>query len=277
MTEIGLGSVIHAFRIPMGGHLLSLNQGLLHTLAIREAKDRKRAVAASNAMSLLVAAMKSLSPVGSKFFPMLAIAVQGGLYSTGIALFGANGIGVAAGMVFLSIWGFLQPLLFAALFFGGAFFEAVEKSWVEIARNFGFPIEIGIWLLVGAAGVKAVAAVGVGIVGLRADAGFEAGYLAWIEKWKKRVPVPGRRSPRGESALVGSFRDLLNPWFLGSFAFSFGFLVWSSKHAVGGGETKWIFFLRTVVASWGIFYLARRLRPALDAWAVRRMKSYSDA
>jgi hypothetical protein len=259
VAEIGLGSAIHALRIPLGGHLLSLNQGLLLTLALKGIPGRRLAVAAANAIAFVASAMKSLSPAGQKLTPMLAIAVQGALYSAGIAVFGVNALGIALGMALLSVWGFVQPLLFAAILFGGTFFQAIEESWRGLATLLGVPFDFGISVLLVVVLAKAIFSAAFALFAWRSDGGFEAAYFSRLEKLRDRFRRMGSaRSevPRGHA--VGALFDLLNPWFLVSFTLTMAFIVYA-----GNEERRWIYFGRTLLVAYVLFYLVRALPPVL--------------
>lgn len=66
IVEIGLGSVVHGFKIPFGGHVLSLNQGMFLSRAMAFALSRREGFRLANEISLIASFMKSLSPeVGS--------------------------------------------------------------------------------------------------------------------------------------------------------------------------------------------------------------------
>src|SRR5690606_26328753 len=104
--EIGLGSILHGLRLPLAGHLLSLNQGFILTRATLEIEDSKSPALISATSAIL----KSLSPAGKKLTPMLALSVQGQLFNLGPLLLGNNPVGRSLGMILLCIWGFIQPL-----------------------------------------------------------------------------------------------------------------------------------------------------------------------
>lgn len=122
LVEVGLGSLLHALRVPLSGHILSLNQGAFLTRATTQASSAKPALVISN----IVAILKSLSPAGKKLTPMLAISAQGTLYYLGVALFGVNFLGQVLGMVLLSLWGFVQPLLIYYILFGRQIIDVAE-------------------------------------------------------------------------------------------------------------------------------------------------------
>ena len=109
LVEVGLGSFLHAFHIPFSGHALSLNQGLILTQACQKTESRKEAVTATNGIAIITAILKSLSPMGKRLTPMLAISMQGFLFSLGILILGNNILGMILGISLLSLWGFAQP------------------------------------------------------------------------------------------------------------------------------------------------------------------------
>ncbi len=144
LTEIGVGSLVHAFRIPLGGHLLSLNQGLVLVQASRTIPpndagqvSRGRVARSASNIALVSAMLKSLSPAGKRLTPMLAISVQGLLFALGVVIAGAGQLGLSLGMLFSSVWAFAQPLLLAWLFVGAHFWDALEAVWKKIAEPLG--------------------------------------------------------------------------------------------------------------------------------------------
>jgi hypothetical protein len=156
-TEVALGSLVHGFKIPLGGHLLSLNQGLILTWCVRRLRARVASVQAINSISLTSGALKALSPMGNRLGPMLAISMQGLLYSCGVLLLGANFAGALAGMFLLALWGVLQPVLVAWLLFGRSVFDGLLKLWGDIASLLGMSEEI-LWpVLAGFVGLKVLA------------------------------------------------------------------------------------------------------------------------
>jgi hypothetical protein len=131
LSEVGLGSVMHALHIPFTGTLLSLNQIFLLTRSLSQVSSNSRTFSPFS-ISASAALIKCLAPIGKKLTPMLAICMQGILYNLGILCFGNTLLGRLTGGVLSSIWGFLQPLLLYWLLFGPSFFQAVENlAWVE--------------------------------------------------------------------------------------------------------------------------------------------------
>jgi hypothetical protein len=260
LIEVALGSVLHAFYVPFSGNFLSLNQGYLLCRASVEARE-KRLGRVGYGISNVSAVLKSLSPAGKRLGPMLSLSAQGLLFTSGEWLLGANLAGWMLGMVLLSLWTFLQPLLTYYLFFGSELFRAVgylvDKtlpyhglSWTRIAE-----------LLAAVVLVKAAAAV----------------FLAWLA-WRSRgrselqdrllrlATEQGARPVSGAArggALLGALRDLTRPLFLASLGVTAFFLYFSERD---GAATCWI-LLRPVAIGFLFFYFSRTL--TLDRWLSR--------
>lgn len=122
LMEIGLGSLLHVFHIPFGGHFMSLNQGYLLCRLSIQTQVRWMPYHVSN----VAAVLKSLSPAGQKLGPMLSLSMQGLLFSMGTGLFGINLVGLILGMVLLSFWAFIQPLVTYYFFFGDKLIDAAD-------------------------------------------------------------------------------------------------------------------------------------------------------
>lgn len=261
VSEIGLGSVVHSLKIPLGGHALSLNQGLLLVLATKSCAARLEAARVAIGVSLIASALKSLSPSGKKVMPMLAISMQGLLFSAGVASLGLNFLGVTVGLLLLSFWGFAQPLLMAYLIFGETLFQAIEKLWTETAGKIGMSSDWGIGILLGVVAVKFTLSVILAYIAWRPGQAFEERYFARMEMlWERaRTVIPKRKvgvSASGHpwvTALRGAAVDLLNPLFLVSFVLSVGFLVLTNVSE----SDAWIFVLRTLLGGYLFFFLIR--------------------
>jgi hypothetical protein len=130
LTEIGLGGFLHNFKIPFTGHFLSLNQIFILSRATMQSKNRS----AGAEISGVVAVLKTLSPIGKKLTPMLAISMQGVLFSLGTLVFGVNVIGLIVGAILSSFWAFIQPLLLLYIFYGAEAVNIFEFYWREIKK-----------------------------------------------------------------------------------------------------------------------------------------------
>jgi hypothetical protein len=235
-TEVALGSLVHGFKIPLGGHLLSLNQGLILTWCVRRLRARVASVQAINSISLTSGALKALSPMGNRLGPMLAISMQGLLYSCGVLLLGANFAGALAGMFLLALWGVLQPVLVAWLLFGRSVFDGLLKLWGDIASLLGMSEEI-LWpVLAGFVGLKVLAGWLAAGVAWRLGPQGEQAYIEKLDGWvsRSRVTPVGRgtgldgQSP--PSVWRGVLGDLLSPWFLAGVVLSLSFFAGTGEH-----------------------------------------------
>lgn len=128
-AEVGVGSFMHAFHLPFTGYILSLNQVLLLTKATEDAGAcQQKGLTAS--ISSIAAILKSLSPMGKRLTPMIAIAMQGLLFNLGILIGGKGALGKGLGACLLAIWGFLQPVFIYYIIFGQLIFDALFK-WLD--------------------------------------------------------------------------------------------------------------------------------------------------
>lgn len=250
-AEVGLGSLLHAAQIPLAGHWLSLNQGLILSLATKSVAGRAEAIRATCLISTTAALFKALSPAGKRLTPMLAISVQGVGYAIGVAVGGSNLIGSALGMTLLSLWGFLQPILVAYLLFGKSWFAGLQKFWLEVAAFLQIPAQLEWWVLGAVVLVKVLA--GLFIVGVAWNQkGFESEYERTVRVWQKKFGA--RPLPTASSPLRGVLRDLLSWPFLVAMAFSLFFFVYSGEKSALG---VWTWLLRPVVAGIVFFWLLR--------------------
>lgn len=246
-VEVGVGGFLHALHIPFTGHILSLNQGFILTRAVIELHDRR----AAGIVSTSVAMLKSLSPVGKKLTPMLAIAIQGQLFGVGTWIAGNNFVGHCLGMALLCCWGILQPLAFFGLTFGSDILQAVAfaleelKPWVNLDIHhlgililclFIFKLLAG-WLFVVLAHHLA------------------SERLELYEKWAQtHIPTP-RPSP-GANPFIAAARDLATPFFILSLILTGAFAWFAHSNHAG---LVWI-LLRPLAVGYLIF-LVLRLTP----------------
>lgn len=137
-TEIGLGSILHGLHVPLAGTILSLNQGIFLTRATFYERRNPNAKSIPLEISSITAVLKSFSPIGKKLTPMLAISVQGALFSLGLYLFGVNLLGILVGSALLASWGILQPLAIAGVMFWSLNSNDQQKiivSWEKLVSD----------------------------------------------------------------------------------------------------------------------------------------------
>ena len=273
VTEIGLGSLVHGWHIPLGGHILALNQVVILTLAVRpqafpgQSSDQKRASWVASSIAFVSALLKVLSPTGARLMPALAIAIQGILFSSGMLIFGWNVFGVVVGSIALSVWGFLQPLIFAYLFFGEPFFAGIVRLWVVLCQQMDWRVELGSWIIFVFLFIKTAAAAGLAIFAWRASPDEEEKYWVRIKKWSflskqsalKTKPIAARAT-RGEAmkrAVHLTVHDLTRPIFILSLIFSLGAVVLVNR----SNPTSALLYLLKTVGVAALIFLSIHLFP----------------
>lgn len=246
-VEVGLGSIVHSMSLPFAGHLLSLNQGFILTWASQQIPDRK----APGVISTTAALLKSLSPAGKKLTPMLAIAMQGQLFTLGVFLGGARPVGHLLGMSLLCLWGFFQPLALYVLLYGETLLSMASYFLEQLSAV--FPVTMNTL-----AGVLAV------VVTVKIILGFFCVYLAYklpqkkIEdytEWAQKLPQRNPKKP-ARNAFLGALRDLFTPLFVISWILTLIFFLYAqSKHST----SIWL-VLRPLAIGY-LLFLALRLFP----------------
>jgi len=264
LIEVALGSFLHAFRIPFAGTFLSLNQGFLLCRAVLSSRDLDQPKMVPYHVSNVAAVLKSLASAGKKLGPMLSLSMQGFLFSLGPWLFGARLIGLAVGMVLLSLWAFLQPLVTYYLFFGRQLFEAVAYLLEKTLPYVGLDARRLAWLFAGLVALKCSAALVLAVLAWRTQgrALFQDRLVAFARE-KGIRPLEAKPGAASASTFLLAFRDLFRPLFLASLATTGGFLYFSQGE---GAEILWI-LMRPIAIGFLFFYFSRTL--TLDRWLLR--------
>ena len=263
ITEIGVGSLLHAFKVPFGGHCLSLNQGFVLMQSVKKltpqvaafGDGRIQAARSTSNISLVTALLKSLSPAGKKLMPMLAIMVQGLLFSLGTILGGVGKFGMFLSLALLSLWAFAQPLLMSWLIVGTNFWEALELMWQKLAEPLGLENHSIFSILLGFVLFKLLLALILVMIsdriGLKySEALAEKGKAAL----KSRVGLKStQQNSNAGHPLLMTLRDLTSPLVIFSVLLSFIFAYFAkSSHS----ELVWA-LVRPVAAAFVGFYLIR--------------------
>lgn len=267
LVEVGLGSFLHAFHVPFAGHALSLNQGLILTQACQKTESRKDAVAATNGISIITAILKSLSPMGKRLTPMLAISMQGVLFSIGILLLGNNILGMILGISLLSLWSFAQPLLFAYLFFGEKLFLAVEKLWLDMAEKLSISPEYGLNILIGFVLLKVLLSWVVAFIGWKYPTWVTEKYFTKLMQYKD-FATQNIKNKKSQSASRGALKDLLNPWMMISLVLTIGFMILTEKSDF---FQVFVYSLRVIAIAYLVFFI---LRAFPQAWIKKALTSF---
>ncbi len=266
--EVGAGSVVHGANIPFGGLGMVAAQAALLTRAAGPLADRGRVVW----IALLAAAIKSLSPAGQRLRPMLAIAMQGWLFSRALRWLGWRRGAVMAGAFAMGAWAGAQGLLMQWLLVGDALALALETLRVQVAQRVGTEAP-GLWVLVGAwiglhAGVVAVAA---GLAWGRGDARpagrampGAAADEAPLPRWTPPLALGVRRG--WAASLAHAARELARPAFWGPLGLVLAALAWAGQP---NEALVWV-ALRALLVAWVLFVLVQRLDLAALPGGLRR-------
>ena len=246
LIEMGLGSLLHSFKIPLSGQFLSLNQIAFMTYTTKKSQSREVALQ----ISLIASLLKSLSPAGKKLTPMLAILAQGFFYSLGATIFGVNILGILVGSVLSSLWAFVQPLLILWILFGEGLLGVAQHFTKELSKILSFDLS-QLWPLVAIfIFVKVLAAllVAIGVLKMK-DETFEQ----WQNKLLGQKPREKKIASKNSSPVIMALKDLCTPLFLFSFALTAAFLMLSqSSHS----KMIWMLF-RPLAVGFILFFIVR--------------------
>lgn len=218
LVEIGLGSLLHAFKVPFAGMFLSLNQIFFLSFTIKQ----KKLVARTDPfyVSTITAMLKSLSPAGKKLTPMLGISMQGFLYTIGTLFFGLNIVGALVGSVIASVWSFVQPIAIYFIIFGSSLFVAFERAIDSVKKVYpAIDMHLAIKIFWGLVLFKMVFSVFVTLFSFALPTKTVENIYAKIEN---NVPQAKNLSENEEKNIyTEALKDLLSPLFIVSLLFTF--------------------------------------------------------
>jgi hypothetical protein len=257
-VEVGLGSALHAGQVPARGLVLSTLQALVLLACGRGLVRRVRLAW----LPLVTAGLKALSPAGNRLRPMLAITVQGGLFTAATTALGWNRAGVFVGGACCGAWAAAQGLALSVLLVGPASIVAAYgavAAWIGRTLGMAAP---GLW----AAATLWALAWGLisGGVTLLAWTRLPEGRLeAWLRRRASALPAGAAAS----RPVAGAVRDMLRP----AFWLPLGLVVGLVVAAGGTWATAGWTLLRALALGFVLFALARRVRvDRLAAWLRRR-------
>lgn len=255
LIEVALGAFVHGLKIPFGGNLLSLNQGFFLIRSVRLARSHGDAVRYPVYISTIVSLLKSLSPAGNKLGPMLSISAQGFLFSFGILTLGPGLAGQIFGMVLLSVWAFIQPILTLLLFFGKDLVTAFEFYLEKLNSSMGVSPQFFLYLFLAVVFLKALAAA---LVPLLMRKKSEAELEKWISPMTEKASHQFKKlnlkgSSTNTQSLKLAFKDLLKPFFLFSLLIMIVFFAFTESDRA---ELIWK-CLRPLGIAFLFFYISR--------------------
>ncbi len=252
--EVGAGSVVHGAKVPLGGLGMATTQAALLTRAAQPLAQRSRVAW----VAVLSAAIKSLSPAGQRLRPMLAIVVQGWLYSRALSLFGWNLFGVTSGGMLMGLWAGSQGLLTQWLLFGDAFAVALNKLNQEVSALLGWPPPSLLALIAGWLALHGSAvAMGTALAWRRP---VKSAPHARLPSWLVMPSALAKRSWR--ASMRQALREMMRPVFWLPLVLVISALAWAGQ---SNESLIWV-LLRAILIAWVMFMLVQRLDlPALPA------------
>jgi nucleoside-triphosphatase THEP1 len=260
--EATVGAALHETRLPFTGLFLSIVQSLVMMYAGDRLSDRSRLMW----VPFISAGLKALSPYGGRLRPMLAITVQGFLFTIASTILGWNVIGILVGGWFVGAWAALQGVVLQYLIIGDNLFPAIDIVIRWLARLFhltlpGVVMLVFLWMLL---------------------CGTLSAFItlfAWLRRHKlpARLTVMLSKGARGVTrnaaaptlgvALRRGLHDLLRPLFWAPVIVVAVVIVLTGST---WEQAMWI-VVRAVTVGWVLFSVARLFDPRkLLAWLQRK-------
>lgn len=260
LMEVGLGSLLHALHIPFSGFLLSLNQcfvlnrALLFSIPSASSGGRFIPMTISNTAAII----KTLSPYGKKFTPMLAISMQGLLFNIGVMLFGKNLFGRCIGSLLLGLWPMIQPIVVYGIIYGSVFFDMTAYynqmmstlPWLD-----GMNLQI---IALGYIFVHLSLTLGICFLTQLLPARVLDRYDRYIMSDRLSLQITPLGTPKKNTIfqkLRGVWKDFTSPFFLCSLILS-GFFFYATMHSLG---SFFFAFFRLLAIAFLTFFLLRNI------------------
>lgn len=144
--EMTLGSALHSMKVPLRGAALCALQAATLTFASARMNPPGRVAW----VAYVSAGLKAFSPGGGRVRPMVAIALQGSLFSAAVQVLGWNFLSVALGGAAIGAWAALQGFLLQYLLLGDDLLAAYAKvvRWLADTWQITAPsmaVLLGIW------------------------------------------------------------------------------------------------------------------------------------
>ena len=251
LIELGLGSILHALKIPFRGHFLSLNQGFILAKTVKDLNSQKpednlqaqdkmpsplnRLSAAQSGfeISVIAALVKSLSPTIDKLGPMLAISLQGVFFSCGLLIFGANFLGVLVGSWFLALYTFVQALFSFFLAFGYDLQLVFNSYLQQTGKDFQSTILSLKWIAIIIVVAKLILATGLTFWAyLGKTKKIKTSQDSFIQKGLEKIKMTAPAEITQRTFLQKIIKDLTRPLFLFTLAVLFLFAFLTQKNSV---------------------------------------------
>jgi nucleoside-triphosphatase THEP1 len=127
--EASVGTMLHTAQVPFRGIALASVQSMVMTYAGDGLGTRGKVIW----VPFISAGIKALSPSGSRLNPMLAISMQGILFTGATELIGWNFLGIAIGGFLVGAWAAAQGVILQLLFIGGDLVHVYDRvlQWIS--------------------------------------------------------------------------------------------------------------------------------------------------
>jgi nucleoside-triphosphatase THEP1 len=157
VIEAGLGSALHAAKIPFRSTFLSSLQGAMMVFAGFGLTQPGRVMW----VSFISSGLKALSPAGTRLRPMLAIFMQGLLFGSTVQVLGWNVLAIGLGGFLIGLWASLQGFFLEYLMLGDDLIRAYDSMVLWLARAWhvpapGLPWLVGGWAVVHGAALRRI-------------------------------------------------------------------------------------------------------------------------
>lgn len=262
LTEIGLGSFLHAFHVPFSGFFLSLNQCFVLNRAVL--LSYSSSVFLPMTISNTAAIVKTLSPYGKKFTPMLAISMQGLLFNMGVVIFGKNLVGRCVASLLLSLWPMIQPALIYGIIYGSIFLNMIIYYNQMLAKLPWFGAVTVQTLIIGYVFIHMFLSLCVCLLTALLPAKVLDRYERYISSYNAShlKPLSEPKKITFLMKLRGVAKDFLSPIFLLSLILS-AFFFYATVNSVG---SFFFFFFRLIAVAFLTFFLVRNISAE---WCIR--------
>jgi nucleoside-triphosphatase THEP1 len=164
LVEVGLGSTLHAWRVPFKGHFLAYLQGVLLTTFGKPLRGRGLV-----RIAFISAMLKAFSPIGATFKPMAYIFVQGATFALPVWLLGWNLPAVLLGSVLMAWLTLALALAVDYVTFGQSVFDAFSGAIATVTAWLGVREVSLAQVLVALFVIKGLLALGLGATAFLGD------------------------------------------------------------------------------------------------------------
>lgn len=208
---MGLGSTLHAYKVPFKGHVLAYLQNALLVTFGKSLRGRGLV-----RISFISAMLKAFSPIGARLKPMAYIFVQGACFAAPARLLGWHFVSVLLGSVLMAWLTLAMSLGVKWAMFGQSIFDAFSGAIEFVSGGLGVRAP-SLAAVIGAAFLlKAALAIALASAAYFGDM---QPLVRRLRRWgegRRRPRAPNRPAAGRRPALgtaLSALRDLLRPQF----------------------------------------------------------------